>query len=963
MDPATLPVAPDADLSEPDKLTFLAETALRFISSEIRSHIYDYIGDCLSLLNPDAVIFVYSVDQEDRIIRYEAYRAPDHIPEPVKCFAEADQRDRVFSYNDEIKTVFDPGIQKLTGGMAETIVLMLFNQKLHCPATAIYGISFVSENRTCALSFMILPEGKSLRQIDILNTFITNASVTLKRIEAEKSEERYRSLFENMSQGVFYQSPDNRFFDANEAALEILGMGREELMKVDPANAGWDAMDENMQPIPIDHLPSREAILTRKPIRNRVIALFNRRIMDYKWLLIHAIPQMFPDTDIPFRVMVTIQDITERKQMEQIMAARLRILEQSERINLHELLVVTLNEAEVISRSEISFYHFLENDGKTISLQAWSANTVEHMCKARPESQHYPVDQAGIWVDCLKDRKPIIHNNYSSEPHRKGYPEGHAVLFRELVVPVVRDHKVVAILGVGNKRLDYRQPDVVAISTLADLAWEIVEKKRAEETLRTRDAQARALLEAIPDLMFRMDDKGVYLDYKVPAGELYYQDADIIGLNNKDITPPEFNEIVQQNLQLALKTGRMQEFEYSLPIPGLGKQYYEARMVPSSPNEIVAIVRNITARKQQERIMAEANANARAIMEATIDVIILIDRNMRVIDTNDAHARRFGMSREEIIGKTIDQFLPANIAARRAAWVRQVLQSGEPVLAEDERNGRWSKVAIYPVKNVDGIADRVAVFSEDITEQRLYETTLARSEARLKELNATKDKFFSIMAHDLKSPFNSIVGLTEILAEQLKEKDFENVEKIGELIVGSSHRALDLLTNLLEWSRAQTGTIPFEPGFREIVSLVDDSLELVSAQASLKSIRIEKNLPPATLIYCDKSMIGTILRNLISNAIKYTHPGGQISISLTEEKDQVIISVSDTGIGIEPDRITTLFKIGEAFSTPGTNNEKGTGLGLILCREFIEKHHGKIWAESKPKKGSVFRFSLPILNI
>ncbi len=963
MDPCAQPGKPTSDHAEPDSLAFLAETAVRLISSEIRSHIYAYIAECLHRLNPASIVFIHSVDQENQIIRDEAYIEPDEIPEMLKPFTEVGRNGRIFSYNDDIKPLFETSIQKITGGITETIVLMLLHQKHHCPLAAIYGISFRVGARIYALAIQILPEGKSLRQIGTINTFLINAAVTLKRIEAEKTEEKYRSMFENMSQGAFYQGPDFRFIDANAAALDILGVDREELLQIDPVTASWDALDENMQPIPLDRLPSREAFQTRKTIQNKVIALYNKRIRDYKWLIINSIPQTYPDNDIPFRVLVTIQDITEQKQMERIMAARLRILEQSGKLTLHELLVATLNEAEIISRSEISFYHFLENDGKTISLQAWSANTVEHMCKASPDSMHYPVDQAGIWVDCLKERKPVIHNRYDSEPHRKGFPEGHALLSRELIVPVVRDNQVVAILGVGNKKLDYHQPDVVAISTLADLAWEIVEKKRAEESLRAKDAQARALLEAIPDLMFRLDASGVYLDYKVPPGELYYQEADIVGLNTRDITPPEFNIVLQKNMKLALKTGRMQEFEYCLPIPGMGVQDYEARMVPSSPTEIVAIVRNITARKQTERTIAEANANARAIMEATADVIILIDQHMRVIDTNESHASRFGLTRQEMIGKTIDQFLPTEIAARRAGWVNQVLQSGEPVLAEDERNGRWSKFAIYPVKNVNGIADRVAVFSEDITEQRLYETNLARSEARLKELNATKDKFFSIMAHDLKSPFNSIVGLTEILAEQVKEKDFENIEKIGELIVGSSHRALDLLTNLLEWSRAQTGTIPFEPGFQEFVSLIDDSLELASAQASLKSIRIEKHLPPASLVYCDKSMIGTILRNLISNALKYTHPGGQIQISLSEEKDQVIISVSDTGIGIEPDRMTTLFHIGETFSTPGTHNEKGTGLGLILCREFIEKHHGKIWAESEPEKGSVFRFSLPVVNI
>jgi len=251
------------------------------------------------------------------------------------------------------------------------------------------------------------------------------------------------------------------------------------------------------------------------------------------------------------------------------------------------------------------------------------------------------------------------------------------------------------------------------------------------------------------------------------------------------------------------------------------------------------------------------------------------------------------------------------------------------------------------------------VLIQDITARKRAEYELRLKNLELKSLNAQKDKFFSIIAHDLKSPFNSILGFSDLLVEQMKDKDMSRIEKYAEIIQESSRRAMDLLMNLMEWTRSQTGRIEFIPEWFNMSDLIHAVIPLLNDAATSKQIQIEMQLLPQVLVLADKSMISTVLRNLIFNAIKFTHPGGRIIVSVVQNPEELVVAVKDTGIGMTDVTLRNLFRIDSSISTPGTANEKGTGLGLILCKEFIEKHNGKIWATSSPGRGSSFYFSLP----
>ncbi len=244
----------------------------------------------------------------------------------------------------------------------------------------------------------------------------------------------------------------------------------------------------------------------------------------------------------------------------------------------------------------------------------------------------------------------------------------------------------------------------------------------------------------------------------------------------------------------------------------------------------------------------------------------------------------------------------------------------------------------------------------------LQREQITKQNKALFETNAEKDKFFSIIAHDLKSPFNAILGFSDILIDQVREKDYDGIDEYAQIIKQSSKSAMDLLMNLMEWSRAHTGRMEFKPRYIELNELVDESEHLFVGALRQKRIGITLNIPENTIVYADKNMIRTILRNLISNAIKFTHPDGHIVIAVMKNQHEDLISVSDNGVGISKESIDRLFRIDQNNSTTGTQKETGTGLGLILCKELIERHGGRIWCESELRKGSIFYFSLPCIS-
>jgi signal transduction histidine kinase len=240
------------------------------------------------------------------------------------------------------------------------------------------------------------------------------------------------------------------------------------------------------------------------------------------------------------------------------------------------------------------------------------------------------------------------------------------------------------------------------------------------------------------------------------------------------------------------------------------------------------------------------------------------------------------------------------------------------------------------------------------------EATIADHNHQLKEMNESKDKLFSIIGHDLRSPLVTLTGFLKLLSEQSDRLSKEDLKKFLHELDRSLKNLFNLLENLLEWSLSQTGTIDFKPEPFNIALSLKESGELLQDQATNKNISIVIESPPSLMVMAHSTSIHTVIRNLISNAIKFTPEGGKITLSAEPVGRYVRVSVKDTGWGIRKEVIQILFKIGIKHSTPGTAKEKGSGLGLMLCKDFVEKNGGTIGVESIDGNGSTFHFTVPM---
>ncbi len=359
----------------------------------------------------------------------------------------------------------------------------------------------------------------------------------------------------------------------------------------------------------------------------------------------------------------------------------------------------------------------------------------------------------------------------------------------------------------------------------------------------------------------------------------------------------------------------------------------------------------------------ENERQLKAMFGAMHDIIIEYDLDGKYLKVAPTNESLLVVPRDELLGKYTHDFLDKDTADRVVANIREAVETGivqtfdYPL--EIKNKLLWFQARVSKISNT-----RALLVSHDNTERTLAVKKLKESETELKKSNALKDKFLSIIAHDLKSPIGSFNMLTDSLYKDYD--NFEDAEKKEyiELMRDSSKNLVNLIENLLQWARSQRGEIAFNPAEVHLDFICNNVTNTLSLAASSKRIEIDNKLEPCVSINADVNMLTTIFRNLMSNSIKFTKEGGKITISSENIKEDgkefVKICIADTGVGMNDELSSKLFKLASSVSMPGTNNEKGTGLGLILCKEFVVKHGGRIWVESKEGEGSQFYFTLPL---
>ncbi len=527
----------------------------------------------------------------------------------------------------------------------------------------------------------------------------------------KRSEENFKLLVNNANEAI-YVIQNRKIVFANRMSEKISGYTQSQLIGTEIT----DIVNE----FDVDNIYARHLKLLSGEIESDsyTISIITKDRVRRR-LLVNAVRIEY--NGIPATLSLAA-DITAREQMQELFQSRFKIIENSESIPVEELLQRTIDEAERITDSRIGFFHFVNEDDDTITSQQWSTKTKEFYCRTDSQEKHYPIEEAGIWADCAREKKVKIYNEFGRQKDLKGLPEGHLALTRMLTVPVIRGGKAVAILGVGNKEIRYDEYDVTAVSQLADLAWDLTEKKISQQELKT-------------------------------------------------------------------------------------------------------------------------------------------------------------------------------------------------------------------------------------------------SENKLRKMNDEKDRFFSIIAHDLRSPFTAFLGITEIMAENINNMTLQEIRQYLLRINSEASNLFNLLNNLLEWSMSQRNLKTVRKETINLSGIVKNSIEVMKENSERKEIKIELSIPDDRTVYVDRSMFETVVRNLISNAIKFTKRGGSIRVFYSgSDNGYSEICVEDSGIGMDEETIQKVFNIAEKTKRKGTEGELSTGLGLPICKDLLEKNGGSISITSETDKGTKIFVTVPSGN-
>ncbi|MBF0290908.1 MAG: PAS domain S-box protein, partial [Nitrospinae bacterium] len=674
---------------------------------------------------------------------------------------------------------------------------------------------------------------------------------------------------------------------------------------------------------------------------------------------------------------VTFEDLTERKRNEAVNASRLHLLQFSATHTLDELLEETLNETEKLTGSSIGFYHFVDDDQSSLTLQAWSTRTKAQFYKAEGKGLHYAISEAGVWVDCVYQHKPVIHNDYASLPSRKGMPEGHAEVVRELVVPVYRGGKVKAILGVGNRPSDYTEHDTEIVSLLADLAWEIAERKRAEDVKQEAVNRLQKIASRVPGVVYQFrlrPDGGFCFPYasdalrdicRVNPEEVLEDASKAFAAVHPDDFPPLMAAVQASAKDLTLWQEEFRvKFDDGVVRHLLGNAIPEREAGGSTLWH--GVITDITERKLAEEKLRESGEILERIFETTHVHIVLLDSKFNFIRVNKAYADVCGFPPDYFIGKNHFDFYPSEELESK---FRRVVQTGEPYTVysrpfefpdQPQLGITYWDLAVYPVKKASGEVEGLLFTLLEVTERVRAEKALIAAKEQAERANKAKSVFLSSMSHEIRTPLTSVIGFSQLLATDAEHPLSEFQRQLLGKVMVSGDQLLELINSALDLARIESGDIEvsIEPVDMKSVAML--ALTSSAHLARECGVRLASKAPSVDCcVMADSILLRQVLTNLLSNAIKFNRKDGETILSWSPlGENKVRISVSDEGFGISVDKIKDLYKPFDRLGMEG-QKIKGFGVGLAIVKRLVDSMGGVVGVKSEVGKGSTFFIDLP----
>lgn len=502
------------------------------------------------------------------------------------------------------------------------------------------------------------------------------------------------------------------------------------------------------------------------------------------------------------------------------------------------------------------------------------------------------------------------------------------------------------------------------------ISLDITDRKQAEQALKESEEKYRTIIDNLGEGVGIIDTSEVFIYVNSQAEKIFGTNGDLVGKSMFEfLTDDDRKKIIIESGKR--RKGLTSTYEHEIILLDGTKKaiYVTATPKYDEAGEFAgnyAIFMDISYLKKNEANLLESLSMLDASLESTVDGILIVSNNGSISRWNKKFAEMWHLP-ESIISNLDDSFVINHVISQLAEpeqFIEKVnyLYNHSDESSFDQINfldGRVFERYSQAQKIGNNVIGRVWSF-RDITERIQSEVKIQQQNIELIELNTSKDKFFSIIAHDLLGPMNGFLGLTKMMAEETSDFTLKELQEISINMMKTSNNLYDLLKNLLDWSRIQRGMMEFKPVKLDLKRATQGTLQILAESFNQKQIEFVNNIPDNVNILADEQMLNTILRNFVSNSIKFTNKGGQIEVGVTSNGINLapIIYIKDTGIGMNSDRIEKLFRLDRDVSRPGTGNELSTGLGLLLCKEFVEMHGGNIWVESEEGKGTTFYFMI-----
>jgi PAS domain S-box-containing protein len=805
--------------------------------------------------------------------------------------------------------------------------------------------------------------------------------------EIVRNEEKYDNIFEESFDGLFITSPQGKIFDMNNRGLLI---------------SGYDTKEE------IYNLNLISDFCANPSDRKRILSMFKSQCsaefeIEFKKkngdirIMYCALMAVKDSSGKISKYRGIIRDISQQKHSEIALRRLNRELRAisycnqtlfravNEQTLLNEICRIICEEAGY----RMAWVGYAENDeAKSIRPVAWSgldsdgyianANLTwsdESELGSGPAGKTIRSGEINYVQDFTTDPQMIPWRKYAL---KCGY--------RSIITLPLKDEnsKVFGVLLIYSSEANIITGDEIRLleGLSGDLAFGIInlrnciERKRMEAAVRESEEKFRMVFENVSDgICLCIEDPDPNKRKIIDCNERY---AILTGRSREDLLQLESMEGLRKVLDGSSNKNRLDSLEKGTVFQGTfswnrpdGKEnvieYVGKSVAWRGKTYTIGIDRDVTERIRMEEEVRETQEKFRLVFQHAFDGISIYSEDpdpfkRKLVDCNEQYAAQAGRSREELLQLESPQTLmvpyddTTNLTRLESLDRGTAYQGYSSWIRPDGKKNIIEYVGM-PI-NWGGKAYTIGI-DRDITERKLAEEKLEKYSQELKELNASKDKLFSIIAHDLRSPFNPLLGISEILVKEFNSLSSEEITKFNKEIFNALKNEYNLLDNLLNWSRFETGQINFNPEKINLYNITESVINLLLENAKIKEITLVNGVDKDIIVSADSNMLHSVLQNLISNSIKFTTKEGLIkTYAKKDNNDFVQITVSDNGVGMLNDQVKDLFGL-TAASTQGTDNEKGTGLGLMICKEMVERHGGSITVKSEAGKGTDISFKLP----